>query len=461
MSRLHNDEMSLSNDRSKLFLLGMYVGLLLFLIIVTLFDKNFDSSLRYATNIYGLLALAGAALGFWRVWKRADNPRAILALPSAWICFGLAGWGIAQGLYILGVWINGKDQYPWLSDVLYIASEVCWLVALLQLFKLLGRRALTEISPFMGIMGTVSALLIASYIWIQHNLPLSPLNPAPQEKIENPLLIIVTDFTYVLVTYSSMILAIALVLGKNTEIPRPVHQCIRYLFYATAIDAVATLAYTVTTKLEEGNQLVYVNGNWVDWLFLTAMYCWGVSGLKCPIRQEELHYVFGTTLSTMREEDIYRASEIAKDYARPADDTDQIIVSDSTRWILDKIPRCWRVVKLGEVVVGSTFLFPVPQRLINRFFAGEMTEREMFEEAKRNDLAWDCLYLADASILANHRRRGLAFNCFRTTIENIATEHNNLQIKVNCWTTTLESKRLAEKLRRHFESKGISVIIKD
>ncbi len=56
--------------------------------------------------------------------------------------------------------------------------------------------------------------------------------------------------------------------------------------------------------------------------------------------------------------------------------------------------------------------------------AGEQDEKEqqkhekkMFDEVKQREengepLAWDCLYLADASILTKHRRRRLAFKSF-------------------------------------------------
>ncbi len=179
--------------------------------------------------------------------------------------------------------------------------------------------------------------------------------------------------------------------GDNAELPFPVHRFIHYLVAATATDAVATIAFTVTTKLPEGDPLKYFNGNWVDWLFLTAMYCWGVSALKCPITQKQLHYTFGTTRkSGVRVENVYRAGEIAESYSQTAHKTEQVIVdSDSTRWILDTIPECWRVVKLGDLVVGSTFLFPVPRRLMESFVAGKTTERQMFEEVRRNDLTWD------------------------------------------------------------------------
>jgi hypothetical protein len=71
------------------------------------------------------------------------------------------------------------------------------------------------------------------------------------------------------------------------------------------------------------------------------------------------------------------------------------------------------------------------------------------------------LYLADASILPDHRRRRLAFNCFRTTIENIAKEHDKPGLELYCWPTNLERKRLAEKLQEHFEKQGKPVIKKE
>jgi hypothetical protein len=451
---LHNAEIPYNNGRSKAFLLGLYLGLSL-LLFVSYLDPELNSPLHKATNIYAVQALAGAILGFWRIRKRAENSRKTPALASVWICLGLAGWVIGQGLWTWGTFkFATEEPYPWWSDIFYIASDLCWLVALFYIFKSLDRRRLIENGSFITIATTVLGLLVSGFVWVDHKLIIAKMD-------SSNLSILACDFTYILVTFLSMILAVALVLGEeNSKIPFPVHQCIRYLCAATAIDAVAILAFTVTVKLKDP-PLAYFNGNWVDWLFLTAMYCWGVSALKCSIRREELQYTSGTRRSGLQEDDIYRASEVAESYSQAAHGTEpRAIYSGSIRWILDTIPRCWRVVKLGDLVVGSTFVFPVPQLLIDAFLDGEMNEtkeREMFEEVKKKSPTWECLYLADASIVAKHRRRGLAFKCFRETIENIAEEHNS-KIKVYCWPNTLERKGLADKLRSHFEDQGIRVI---
>jgi hypothetical protein len=62
MSLIHNGEMSFNNGRSKAFLLGLYIGLSL-LLLVSHLDPQRDSQLHVATNIYGLQALAEDALG--------------------------------------------------------------------------------------------------------------------------------------------------------------------------------------------------------------------------------------------------------------------------------------------------------------------------------------------------------------------------------------------------------------
>jgi len=435
-------------NSSEAFLLGLYLGLTL-LLLLSYLDQNHASALHFWTNIYGVQAVAGAVLGWYQIRKRADDPRKTPALSSVWICLGLAGWAIGQGLWILGTFTVGAVPYPWWSDLLYIASVLCWLVALLTVYKSLRRRGLTEIIPYMGILTTTLGLLVGVFYWLDREKIASPLSNATLPEI-------VCDLIYILLTFLTVVPAIALLLGENTEIPLPVHKCILYLCAATAIDAGATLAFTVTTKLKDG-QWAYFNGNWVDWLFLTTMYCWGVSALKCPLRQEDLTYTFGTTRSGLQVGDICRAAEIAEECSLAA----QMIDPDAMRWILDNIPECWRVVKLGESVVGSTFLFPVPRHLKERFLKGTTTGREMFEEVMKNPLTWDGLYLADASILKQHRKRGLAFECFKTTIENIAQEHDGHKIEVFCCPDTLKRKKLAEKLRRHFEGRGIFIIKKE
>jgi|GEM_PF-1975358 len=454
MSRINLTEISYNGDRSKGFLSGLYLGLTL-LLLMSYLDSEHNSLLDKATNIYGVQALAGAILGFWRIWAVADNPRKTPALASVWICFGLTGWVIGQGVWVLGSFtFEGENEpYPWWSDIAYITSVVCWLIALFTVFKSLQRRVLATISPFLAILTTAMGLLVGFFIWLEKKL-------LDAQMSSDVLTVLSCDLVYIILTFLSMILAVGLAVGNNAEIPFPVHRFIHYLVAATTIDAAATLAFTVTTKLPKGDPLKYFNGNWVDWLLLTAMYFWGMSALKCPVAQKQLRYTFGTARKNeVRIEDIYRAGEIAESFAQAAHKTEQLIIdSDSTKWILDAIPECWNVVKLGDLVVGSTFVFPVPRPLVQSFARNEKTERQMFEEVRRNALRWDCLYIADASILPNHRRRGLAFKCLIKTIEKVAKEHQNPGLEVYCWSITIEGEGLAEKLQAYFENRGIRVI---
>lgn len=454
-------EVSREYDRSKGFLFGLYVGLLSLLILVSLFDplylpqnlpdlkENYTfkiPNLHAATNIYGMLALAGAVLGFWRIWKWADKPRRLLHLPSVWICSGLAVWVIAQGLWVLGV-------RPWIRDTAFIVADLCWLAALWTILKLVNKllnglgKPEIKFSPFMGLLTTILGLLIAVFLWINRSL----IDAA--ELTSATFFQLGTDFVYMLFTFAGIVLAVALVNAKTAELPLPVQRCLRYVFAATVINAFATLAFVLTTKFNAGDPGFYSDGNWIDWLFLTAMYCWGISALTCPIREAEHQYTYSATLDNVSLEDYYRAREITEHYLRTEPNSKRTIYLDSTRWILDNIPGCWNIVKLGELVVGSTFLFPVSRALIKRFRAHEITEREMFEEVMKNPLTWECLYLADASILARHRRRRLAFNCFKETIDWVKEEHKDLEIEVHCWPNTLERDGLVEELVKHFKGK--------
>jgi hypothetical protein len=179
-----------------------------------------------------------------------------------------------------------------------------------------------------------------------------------------------------------------------------------------------------------------------------------MAALKCPVRQEELQYTLGTTRSGMTEADVYLAGEIAESCCKDAAEAERVAAYvNSIRWVLDAAPSCWRVVKLGEEVVGSAFLFPAPRHLMESFNNGELKERELFEEVRKSPLAWDCLYLADASILTRHRKRGLAFKAFKTTIENIVKEYP--QIEVHCRPTTTERRKLADKIEAHFAGRVV------
>lgn len=462
MPRPHKIESYIGSDRSKAFLFGLYVGLSL-LLCVSWLDPARNSLLHKATNIYGVQALAGAILGGWRIWNRAESPKAAPAISSIWICLGLAAWAMGQPIWTWASIHFPYVPYPWWSDIFYLASDLFWLVALLMIFRSLRRPILPAIGPFTKVLIPIamSLLLTGLPTWIASRVNPESIKPW----------VIATDFVYIFLTFSSLILAIGLVVAENSQIPYPLQQCIRYLCAATAIDTVATLVFTVTAKLPETYTLAYYDGNWVDWLFLTAMYCWGTSTLKWPVRQEQLEYTFRTRRGGLRIEDIYRAVDIEDEYSEFVSFTDP----GSIDWILRNIPSCWRVIKLGRRVVGSTFLFPVPRHLIKRiedaqtdehqtksqemFREIRMLERGLFDEVKKSQVTWQCLYLADASVLPKHRRRGLAFKSFKETIESVVRQHKARKIEVYCWPTSLASRKLAESLRKHFEAQHIPVKI--
>lgn len=460
-------EVSREYDRGKGFLFGLYVGLLLLLILVSLADPfhldlaankyTYDKpGLHTATNIYGILALAGAVFGFWRIWKWTDKPRRLLFLPSIWICIGLAVWVVAQGLWVIDA-LNGNEKYPGVHDIAFIVADLCWLGALWTIFRLVNKllKRLDEpeikISPFMAILSSIQSLLVGSFVWLYHPLISTPVTLTK-------LFTLGTDFIYILSTYIGMILAVALVNGKTSQLPLPVQRCLRYLFAATAINAFATIAFVLTTKAPVNGAWKYADGNWIDWLLLTAMYCWGISALKCPIREAEYQYTYSTTLSNVKVEDFYRAREITQHYLQNETNSERTIYLDSTRWIRDNISKCWNIVKLGDLVVGSTLVLPVSQALIKRFRDREITEREMFKEVQNSPLSWECLYLADASILVQHRRRQLAFNCFKETIDGVKADHRTLEIEVHCLPNTLARKALVKKLEAHFGKKVVNII---
>ncbi|HWS87379.1 MAG TPA: hypothetical protein VN282_10460 [Pyrinomonadaceae bacterium] len=434
---------------SKGLLLGLYVGLSLLFPLSHLdagpdgvWGSGRDTVLDKATNVYGLLALAGAALGLWRVLKWADKPRATPAVAAVWVCAGLAVWVLGQGLWTWWVLTRTQENYPSPADPFFIVSDVIWLLVLLKTYQSLRRRGMAEISQYWPVLTVLLGVLATASKWL-----FTESSGATPTKL-------IYDYIYIFVTFTSAFLTLPLVFGKNEEIPLPVKQFINWLSAAAVINAVAVFAFTVTDTLPEDNPYAYYNGNWVDWLLLTAMGCWGMAALKCPVRQEELQYTFGTTKSGMTEADVYLAGEIAESCCKGAAETERVAAYvNSIRWVLDAAPSCWRVVKLGDEVVGSTFLFPAPRHLMESFNKGELKEHELFEKVKKSPLVWDCLYLADASILARHRRRGLAFKAFKTTIENIAKEHP--QIEVHCRPITPERKKLAEKIEAHFAGRVV------
>ena len=123
----HKIKPYIGSDRSKAFLFGLYVGLSL-LLFVSWLDPARNSLFHKATNIYGVQALAGAILGGWRIWKRAESPKASPAIPSIWICIGLAAWAIGQPIWTWASIRIANVPYPWWSDIFYLASDLFWLM---------------------------------------------------------------------------------------------------------------------------------------------------------------------------------------------------------------------------------------------------------------------------------------------------------------------------------------------
>jgi len=437
----------------KAFYLGLFIGLTM-LFSITIFGNVLqikEPGLSVYTTEYTLMAIIGGILSLYRFIK--TRPKDGNEFNPELISIGLLVWSSGQILWMIGMNIKGNDlPYPWYSDVPYVASLIIWLIVLLKLYRPLKLKFISASKILSGVYKALLAGVVALIGFLD------------RDKIVNVsegmnLIRVITDFLYLFLPLSSAFIAGILYLTPIPNISLKAQKCIAFLFYATLLNFLANSAFVVTFRfieLQPSSPLVYTDGGWIDYLYLSSMTCWCIATTIYPTSLSDLTYSFGNYMSiNINATDVFKAANIAEEIFHTNTNTGYMqINSDTTLWIMENLPHAWKIIKSGDDVIGSAIVLPVSDKDIEDFRSKNISEAELFRRVKTyNAPIYENLYLAGATILAEHRFRGLAFQCFVMLIE---TDNLVVDKKPNliCWPISNPGLKLSIKLKTYFTEKG-------
>jgi GNAT superfamily N-acetyltransferase len=99
----------------------------------------------------------------------------------------------------------------------------------------------------------------------------------------------------------------------------------------------------------------------------------------------------------------------------------------------------------GNGPVAWILLIPTTRELMKQFLAGQLTERELFEQTPL-DTPYEALYLCSAMVLKEYRRKGIAKKLILEAIEKIRKDHPVKSLFV--WTFSKEGLIGSEAIAR-------------
>jgi hypothetical protein len=260
------------------FLTGLALGVGIVFIAVWL-QRPFckDCTLNYFSNIYLVLALFGALLGFVRLRNsrlKVTDPR---RLAPTLFCVGLLLWSFGNMLWMSFNFLGGEPvPYPSVADAVYFPNLLFWTVGICILYKIAHGNPLQE-------MAALAPLLVAgctATVWLM----LVPRGGLPPLNSTEDWIKFALDVGYPIIGAINMALLITLILGPTFEkLSLEMKKAILVILAGVFCMFVADIAFAWTTLLPKSNPFAYFNGNLVDALYATALYLLSVGMLLVPL----------------------------------------------------------------------------------------------------------------------------------------------------------------------------------
>jgi hypothetical protein len=184
------------------------------------------------------------------------------------LSLGLVSWafgGIVWSFYNLR--FGDKIPYPSLADVGYLLQAVFSCVAILVMFKIAKTNMIREVKRFWPIVTGAAGLILTIMRWVH-----TELAPSNAKEIVKFLF----DIGYPIIGVFNSTLIVALVFGTSISRlcvgNRSTEWACYSLLVGTLLVTVGDFVFNFTTSLPDGSPLVYYNGNWVDFVYLSGLY---------------------------------------------------------------------------------------------------------------------------------------------------------------------------------------------
>lgn len=125
----------------------------------------------------------------------------------------------------------------------------------------------------------------------------------------------------------------------------------------------------------------------------------------------------------MPNENLERMIQLANEYFDMQNDPEQVQVGEHVIERMMKLhPACVAEKRTRKGPVAWVLVFPTSHRLMERFIANELTERELFNRT-RAGRTYDAVYLCTALVLPEYQRKGIAQRLTLDAIKAIRKDH--------------------------------------
>lgn len=169
------------------------------------------------------------------------------------------------------------------------------------------------------------------------------------------------------------------------------------------------------------------------------------------LKSLERDFTFSSDKGRFTRKDLDNSSNLVEKYFGMSKDPSQIDATpENKKFIFENLQDYMNMVKKGNEFVGSAFIVPCSRKTMNLFLSRKLTESELFEIVKDEDIENpECLYLCSAIIKKKYRRRGLAFLAFVKLIERIVSS-KKIKPVIFAWNYSKEGKNLTRKIMKEF-----------
>lgn len=129
-------------------------------------------------------------------------------------------------------------------------------------------------------------------------------------------------------------------------------------------------------------------------------------------------------------------------------DPEQMAINESAGfWIKTTIPECSKIIKCGDEIVGSSFVFPTGLDLMNDFLANRINEAQLAQKTQSQNIQYDtmeAIYLCSAFIVPAHRGKNLSVESIVKSIQEIMPKNKPLPLFY--WPYSLAGEAVASKV---------------
>lgn len=267
---------------SKQWLIGLYILATIHFILI-MFYKSKDASLNFLTASWVVIPIIGAAFGLHRFRAKVKNKYFIhYRLAGILFCIGIILWSIGSLIWSYLDFKYGKIPDPSIADIPFLMFPPFWILGIFIIYRKISEDPLTDIhriAPYIILLIANSFLLL---------LVFHPLKELTNIKNPEAFTLFMLDIIYTTFDGVTVCLFFSLILGPSfSKLEQQMKIAISLSAFGIFILFFTDLIYGVCMKLPEGNISSYYTGNWIDFLYYTALFLLSISVLYIPEKANE------------------------------------------------------------------------------------------------------------------------------------------------------------------------------